>query len=149
MPHANFGLRTREVTLADAVEVARLTEELGYHVSSDAMRQRLEPFKASADRVVYGACLAGELVGWIEVILTNHLAAEPRAEIAGLVVSSGLRSRGIGRLLVARAEQWAMEKGVKIVLVRSREARQSAHRFYLREGFEKTKTSFVFTKKVG
>ena len=43
------------------------------------------------------AGLSGRVIGWIEVAATHHLAADPRAEIAGLVVSAEARSRGIGR----------------------------------------------------
>jgi GNAT superfamily N-acetyltransferase len=61
-------------------------------------------------------------------------------------VSSGFRSRGIGHLLIACAERWAVEQGLKMILVRSRDTREAAHRFYLREGFARTKTSAVFSK---
>ena len=63
-------------------------------------------------------------------------------------MSSKLRSRGIGRVLVARAEQWALERGLKSVVVRSQIAREAAHNFYLREGYARTKTSAVFTKQL-
>jgi GNAT superfamily N-acetyltransferase len=49
-------------------------------------------------------------------------------------------------MLVTRAEQWALSRGVKEMLVRSRISREDAHRFYLREGYERTKTSAVFGK---
>jgi GNAT superfamily N-acetyltransferase len=140
---------TREITTADAAVAARLSGELGYPVSEEAMRERIESLDQSADRAVYVACLAGAVVGWIDIGVIHHLQAEPRAEIGGLVVSSEARNAGIGRRLVALAEHWAAERGLKSMVVRSQIAREAAHRFYLREGYERTKTSAVFTKKLG
>src|SRR6185369_3694823 len=125
---------------------AELSGELGYPVSPEVMQQRIASL--SADHVVYVACLDGEVVGWIDVSLTHHLQSDPRAEIGGLVVSSKVRSRGIGRVLVASAEQWALERGLNSVVVRSQIAREAAHNFYLREGYARTKTSAVFTKQL-
>ena len=140
------GLRTREITLADASTAAELSRELGYPVSAEAMRQRIEALLGSAGRTVYVACLEGTLVGWIDVGVVRHLQSEERAEIGGLVVSSAVRSRGIGQLLLRCAEQWALGQGLKSVVVRSQIAREAAHRFYLREGYIRSKTSAVFTK---
>jgi len=139
-------LQTREITLSDASAAAELSGELGYPVSPEVMQQRIASL--SADHVVYVACLDGEVVGWIDVSLTHHLQSDPRAEIGGLVVSSKVRSRGIGRVLVASAEQWALERGLNSVVVRSQIAREAAHNFYLREGYARTKTSAVFTKQL-
>lgn len=139
----------RRITAEDAPVAAKLCEELGYPVSPNAMRQRIESLSQMADHVIFVACLAGEVVGWIDVGVSHHLQSEPRAEIGGLVVSSTVRSAGIGRRLVACAEEWALERGLKSVLVRSQIAREAAHRFYLREGYERIKTSAVFTKEIG
>lgn len=138
----------REITAADAAAAAMLSGELGYPVSAEIMERRIESLARSADHAVYVACAAGEVVGWIDVGVIHHLQAEPRAEIGGLVVSSGARSGGIGRRLVARAEEWAAQRGLTSVVVRSQIAREGAHRFYLREGYQRTKTSAVFTKKL-
>ena len=139
-------LQTREITLSDASAAGELSGDLGYPASPEVMQQRIASL--SADHVVYVACLDGEVVGWIDVSLTHHLQSDPRAEIGGLVVSSKVRSRGIGRVLVASAEQWALERGLNSVVVRSQIAREAAHNFYLREGYARTKTSAVFTKQL-
>jgi GNAT superfamily N-acetyltransferase len=147
-PCALDDITTREMIPADADGVTGLSEELGYAVSPDVMQHRIESLKGSTHRAAYVACHAGGLVGWIDLTAVNHLTSEPRAEIDGLVVSSNFRRRGIGRLLVARAERWARERGLKMILVRSRDTREAAHRFYLREGFVRTKTSAVFSKNL-
>lgn len=139
-------LLIREITAGDAAATASLTEELGYSVSPDTMRQRVEFLNRLGGHIVYVACLSGEVVGWIDIRETHHLQVEPCAEIGGLVVSSQARGGGIGRCLIERAEHWARQRGLERVVVRSRLAREDAHRFYLREGYARTKTSAVFTK---
>ncbi len=149
MSCAPTDLITREITAGDAAAAARLSGELGYPVSSEEMKRRLESLARMPNHAVYVACIAGEVVGWIHVRVSHHLQAEPRAEIGGLVVASEARSRGIGRRLVAVAEEWALQQGLKSIVVRSRATREAAHRFYLREGYSITKTSAVFTKELG
>jgi GNAT superfamily N-acetyltransferase len=136
----------REMTPDDAVAAANLSGELGYQTSAESVRQRIETLLGRPDQAIYVACLSGNVVGWIDLAVTYHLAADPRVEIQGLVVSAEVRSRGIGRLLVERAEEWARSRGLTAMLVRSRITREDAHRFYLREGYERVKTSAVFTK---
>ena len=139
----------REIRLEDAGDVAELSGELGYPVSPPDMAHRIHAQLQLRDHVTYLACLGDRVVGWIDVGITHHLQADPYAEIGGFVVSSEVRSSGIGKQLLARAEQWAAERGLRRVLVRSQIARDRAHRFYLREGYKQTKTSAVFTKDLG
>ncbi len=141
-------LTVREISLSDADAVAELTGQLGYPVSADVMKSRIRAMESVTDHVIYVACDSDLVVGWIDVGLTFHLQAEPYAEIGGLVVSEAFRSSGIGRELLAKAEQWARSRGLKNMLVRSRIAREAAHRFYRREGYEQTKTSAVFSKSL-
>jgi len=134
------------MTPLDAPEVALLSGELGYPAEPDAMRRRIESLIRQPDQAAFVASYPENVAGWISVAISHHLCVESRAEITALVVSSELRSRGIGRLLVERAEQWAASRGLKEMVVRSRVSREDAHRFYLREGYERTKTSAVFTR---
>jgi GNAT superfamily N-acetyltransferase len=136
----------RPVQLSDAAAVAKLSGELGYPVSCDAMESRIRFVQACSDRAALVACVEDEVVGWIDVAIAHHLQSGPYVEIGGLVVSSSVRSRGIGAELVAAAEKWALDRGVPEVLVRSQIAREAAHRFYERLGYSRAKTSAVFRK---
>lgn len=141
-------LTVREITISDAAVAAQLSGELSYPVSQNVMAQRIELLERTPQHVVYVACLSQEIVGWIDLSIAHHLQGDPYCEIGGLVVASSARSGGIGRQLVAKAEQWAKEQGVSTMLVRSRVTREAAHRFYLREGYTQTKTSAVFSKQL-
>jgi GNAT superfamily N-acetyltransferase len=101
------------------------------------------------------ARLAGELVavasgnaviGWIHLCEARSVESDPRAEITGLVVDSNFRGGGVGRLLVGRGEDWALDRGLEIIGVRSNIIRERTHIFYERLGYAVTKTQKVFRK---
>ncbi len=142
-------IEIREVEAADARTVASLAGELGYPVAPDVIGERIQSLLAEPAGTVFVACRDHAVLGWIEIQVVTHLASGARVEIAGLVVSKTVRSQGIGRLLVERAEQWCRGRGLNEMLVRSNAVREAAHRFYLREGYARTKTSAVFTKRLG
>jgi GNAT superfamily N-acetyltransferase len=139
-------VQIRLIGTADAEAVAGLSGELGYPASAAAMEERIRNYARLTDRVVFVACQDGAVIGWIDVGIVHHLQVEPNGEIGGLVVSHTCRNLGLGAKLIARAEQWVKERGLTRMIVRSQIAREAAHRFYLREGYERTKTSAVFSK---
>lgn len=138
----------RTIVPDDADAAARLSGELGYPVDAGGMRARIEHVLRLGDHAVFVACRGHDVLGWIHVSAVLHLQSAVRAEIGGLVVAAEVRGQRVGARLVARAEQWAREQGFTSVLVRSQIKREDAHRFYLREGYERTKTSAVFTKQL-
>src|SRR5579872_842400 len=104
----------REITSNDVEAVARLSGELGYPVSAQQMAGRIHTHLRLADHATYLAVRPdGAVVGWIDIGMAHHLQADPYAEIGGFVVSGEVRSLGIGKKLLARAEAWAAERGVR------------------------------------
>ena len=150
-------LQIRPIAPLDAAAVAALTGELGYARTTEAVTRWIEQLAALTElaakhgdvvpaQAVLVACDEDAVLGWIQVEIQRHLQEEQRALIAGLVVSSNARSRGVGRQLCRAAEEWARAQGVKAVRVTSRSTRERAHQFYLRDGYERVKTSEVFEK---
>jgi GNAT superfamily N-acetyltransferase len=89
---------------------------------------------------------SGELAGFMELVVERLIDAAPRVDVAGLVVSKAHRGRGIGRALMAHAEKWAIERGCRIVHLRTNLKRAGAHAFYERLGYEHFKTQKAFRK---
>jgi (aminoalkyl)phosphonate N-acetyltransferase len=123
-----------------------LSNELGYPVTTEAMTQRILRRAETPSRAVFVALVDGVVAGWVDVGVTDHLQNEPYGEIGGLVVSEARRSAGVGAALVLRAEQWIRGQDLERVTVRSQIKRERAHGFYLRQGYERVKTSAVFSK---
>lgn len=127
--------------------MAVLIEELGYQRDSDEVAQWIKSaFSRTETQIAFVACLAGEVIGWIEVSIEHRLQSPPFALIGGLVVKEGFRNHKIGLRLCERAEQWAWERGLAKLRVTSRSTRTDAHRFYLKNGYTLTKTSQIFEK---
>jgi GNAT superfamily N-acetyltransferase len=139
-------MRIRPMTAADAPLVAELTTQLGYPTASDETAQRLSALEGR--HAAFVADEDGRAIGWVHVALVTSLLSGLKADIGGLVVDENHRSGGVGAELVAAAEAWAREQGAARMVVRSRIARERAHRFYERDGYELVKTSHVFEKRL-
>jgi len=135
----------------DAAAVAGLTTQLGYPVGADAQRRRVERVLASPDDhlLVVAIDEADHPIGWAHVERMRMLEHDDRAQLMGLVVADGHRSRGIGAELLAHVEAWARDRGCVTLTVRSRVNRERAHRFYAERGYTLGKTSHVFVKGLG
>ncbi len=131
---------------ADAEAVARLTGELGYDLAPSAAAERLTRLLAKHDQRFLIAEADGHIVGWLHATVAEYIEADPFVVIAGLVVQREHRSQGVGRALVARAEDWARERGIPIVRLWSSAPRERAHRFYERLGYAHVKTQYAFVK---
>jgi len=138
----------RDLTTGDAEAAASLSTELGYPTTASEMEKRIADRAGVSDMAGFAACVDGAVVGWLDVGVIRHLDGAPYCEICGLVVAASHRGAGIGRELVAYAEQWAAARGLSRILVRSQLKREDAHRFYRREGFVEWKRSAVFTKSL-
>lgn len=137
----------RRMTEADAAVVADLASQLGYPASAAAIVRRLRRIAAAPDHALFVAEAGdGAVVGWVHVHLSWLLAAEPVAEVWGLVVDGRHRGEGIGRRLLATAEAWAMAEGYGTLRLRSNAVRHGAHAFYERLGYRVVKTSLAFEK---
>jgi GNAT superfamily N-acetyltransferase len=139
-------IKIRAIELSDAVAAAALSGELGYPSTAEVFQSRIEGLNGAGAHAVFVAAAEGKVIGWVDVSLVEHLASDPYAEIGGLVVAEGFRSRGVGERLMRHAEQWAVAKGRTKLLVRSRVVRDKAHRFYQRIGYREVKVSKVFEK---
>jgi GNAT superfamily N-acetyltransferase len=131
---------------SDASDIARLTEQLGYEVEASTVAARLSRILARSDHQFLVAQLDGHTVGWLHAALAEYVESDAFVVIAGLVVDSRHRGRGIGAGLMAHAEEWAKTQGLSIVRVWSSTGRTRAHRFYQKPGYSLIKTQYSFVK---
>lgn len=142
-----FSGKIRPAQESDYARVADLAGQLSYPSTPEEIAQRLNGTKDSADHAVFVAELAtDEIAGWIAVFVYRTVEADPRAEISGLVVEERFRSQRVGERLLARSEEWARERGCKLIGLRSNVIRERAHAFYERRGYTHVKTQKSFRK---
>ena len=140
-------LKIRKATADDAPAIAQLSEQLGYPVEAQVMRERLERFLQLEEHAVFVA-ETDEVVGWIHGAEYELLEVGRHAEIWGLVVADGQRGKGVGRQLVDAVEEWARDRGLDEISVRSNVIRPESHPFYERLGFNRYKTQHVYRKRL-
>ena len=142
-------VEVRQMRADDTASVAALTTQLGYPATEDATRRRFDLIKDRWDARLFVAQHAGNpIVGWIHVQATYLLECDARAEIWGLVVSAQARGIGVGRRLVEAAEEWALMRGLDVIVLRSNNLRTEAQGFYEHLGYTVTKTQNAFRKNL-
>jgi GNAT superfamily N-acetyltransferase len=129
----------------DYDKMAGLAGQLGYECTVEEVRKRLSHMLDRSQYAVFVAELpGGQIVGWIGAYIFRSVETASYAEINGLVVEQAIRSRGIGKLLLNAAEEWARSIGCDAISVRSNAKRDRAHRFYANNGYEHVKTQKEF-----
>ncbi|HET7616596.1 MAG TPA: GNAT family N-acetyltransferase [Bacillales bacterium] len=136
----------RQAQLTDAMDMARLTSQLGYEVDEADVARQLERILKDDDHALFVAEVEDqELAGWVHAHGRHLLEAPSFAEIGGLVVDNRQRRRGIGEKLMRKCEEWAERKGYREVRLRSAGHRKDAHEFYKKIGYANVKWQQVFS----
>lgn len=137
----------RTAQLEDAPGIASLTIELGYAVSIEDTSQWLSELLGShLHRVLVAAGTNDGLLGWVLIERRISLETGIKAEMSGVIVGPRFRRTGVGSLLTAAAEQWAIEQNIPKIHVSSDMTRKESHSFYLSLGYRHTKTSHHYKK---
>ena len=141
MTHDNR-IDIRDARSADVPALAALVGELGYPTPEATMAVRLDAM-IDAGETVLVAERDGDIVGLLTVHVTPVLH-RPTAvgRLTALVVAGRARGGGVGRSLVAAAEQLLAARGCGLVEVTSNRRRTDAHAFYQRLGYDVTSLRF-------
>lgn len=137
-------LTIREAGPSDAGAIAPLLGELGYPADASAVAERMGRMLARDDEKILIAEDDRGAVGLLALHVFPVLAYDrDLALIMALVVSERARGTGVGRRLVARAEDIARAAGASRLMVTTHVRRADAHAFYERLGFEFTGRRYV------
>ena len=145
LPLQKKKITIRDAKLSDATALAALMCELGYETTSAEMRQRLKSILADARLRTFVAEIDNGVCGMIATLThASHEHNDCSGKIIALVVSNKQRRTGIGRALIAAAEQDFAKRKVTRVSLTTRFTREVAHQFYEALGY--SKTGFRFAK---
>ncbi len=140
------GLLIRPARLEDAPAIAELCTQLGYPSTAVQVTQRMEQMAAFPFHVLFVAETGGKVSGWAHVHAYPLPESDFHAELGGLVVAEANRGSGLGKALLAAAEEWAIQAGCHELWLRSNVIRKEAHQFYLAHGYENVKSQHTFRK---
>ncbi|MBV9813028.1 MAG: GNAT family N-acetyltransferase [Acetobacteraceae bacterium] len=123
-----------------------LLRQLGSDLDGDEVRRRVLPVTADPNHTVMVAERAGTVVGLCHMFARPALEKPPEAYVQALVVDAACRGGGIGRVLMAAAERWALDRGFDSVALASNVSRTEAHAFYAEIGYRHVATSHLFRR---
>jgi RimJ/RimL family protein N-acetyltransferase len=129
---------------AALVELARTvgSEPEGWLITTDSWhsvadeRRYIRALRRHPDAQVFVAETADGLVGRLSISRDPHPASAHVADL-GLMVAASHRRQGIGRRLLAEAERWAREAGVRKLELHVFPHNEAAIRLYETYGFER------------
>jgi ribosomal protein S18 acetylase RimI-like enzyme len=126
----------RPATLADAGDLARMNA--AFNGESDSAAQIAARLAACAE--IETAILAevdGQIGGFACLrVVPCVLYAEPYAELTELYVEPACRRRGVGRALLAHAEQLARARGASELLIMTGTGNAAAQALYRAAGYD-------------
>lgn len=84
-------------------------------------------------------------LGFVSVARNVHFTGEEQAYIGELAVATVAEGQGVGRALLAAAENWAREQGYGLVVLDTGAANTRARTFYERAGYAEESVKLVKT----
>jgi GNAT superfamily N-acetyltransferase len=138
------GYRVRRAVAADAAQIARLMDELGYPTTVAAIRGRLRAIYRRPDDIILTAGINGRVVGAAHLHTAEMLHEPGRiGRVMALVVAERDRRLGVGRRLLTELELAARRQGCVKVEVTSGLLRDAAHSFYEALGYVEQPRRFI------
>ena len=133
----------RPATAADAERIAALFTEEGYPAGASAIEARLGRFDTDDSRVIV-ADHDGETLGFIALHVVPRFEHDDSfVRIVALVVDSGVRDRGIGRVLMAEAERIGRDRAAAFVEITAGHHRPAARHLYDSLGYDANLTAYL------
>lgn len=138
----------REAKLEDLPAVLALYAQpeldAGAALSLEEAVPILERIRAYPDYRLYVAELGGRVVGTFTLLVVENLSHGGASSglVESVVVDAAHRGRGIGRAMMDRARRHCRDRGCYKMALSSNLARERAHAFYQRLGFERHGYSF-------
>ena len=128
--------RHEVATAAALVQAGSFTPEAENPLEEEAYWRAVQATRAAGGDVLV-ARRGDEVVGVVQVMVLTHFQHHGGVcvELESFHVREDRRSQGIGKTLLAAAEELARSVGAYRVQLTSNVARLDAHRFYLREGY--------------
>jgi GNAT superfamily N-acetyltransferase len=138
-------ISVRRAAASDAAAIAELSTQLGYSGAEPQAAARLHALKDHPDIQALVAEQDGRVVGFVGVMVFPAFHRDGlHGYITALVVDEKVRGSGAGAALLAAAEAWFGERGVKRVNLTTALHREAAHGFYEKRDY--TFTGKRFTK---
>lgn len=140
----------REINIADTPEVAEICKAaLGYDVDVKNVKEQIE--KLTNDRkqhiiIGYEDENTSKIIGFVHAQMYESFYSDLGLNILGLAVNPDFQDRGIGRKLMNKLEEYAVDNNISFIRLNSAMKREEAHKFYEHIGYTCDKVQKRFIK---
>jgi GNAT superfamily N-acetyltransferase len=139
----------RRMAVEDIPASHNLLSQLGYRMEVSEVRRRFDAVARFDDHAVIVAAEDGRVIALCHMYGRPALDKPPEAMVQALVVDQAARGLGVGKLMMAAAEAWAVVCGFDSVTLGSHVSRSDANAFYESLGYVTEETSHQMRKPLG
>ena len=143
----------REINIEDAQEVAEICKfALGYDINVESVKRQIAKLTNDKNQHIiigYEDKETRKIIGFIHAQMYESFYSDLGLNILGLAVNPDFQGRGIGRKLMNKLEQYAVENRISFIRLNSAMKREEAHKFYEHIGYscDKVQKRFIKTFK--
>lgn len=140
--------RIRDCSMEDAEAIWQINQDaFGYAFDAEKTKERLAFILSCPFYRVFAAESDRRAIGYIHCSSYDCTYDEPLKNILALGILTPYRGKGIGRALIAAAENWAKSDGAAGIRLVSGFNRTGAHRFYEACGYDHRKDQKNYMKR--
>ncbi len=141
----NFHIRVANVSDSKAIWELNCTE-MGYNYPLDDTIQRINAILSSKKDRIFVAVCDDSVIGYIHACCYDLIYSPHLKNIMGIAVYHKYKRQGIGRALLEKVEQWAMQEGAVGVRIVTGATRIGAHQFYHKCGYSQDRQQINLKK---
>ncbi len=137
----------REARISDSEFIWELNcQEMEYAYPLENTMERIKSILCSENDRIFVAVCDDIVVGYVHVCNYDLIFSPPLKNIMGIAVRQQYKRRGIGRSLLEKAEQWAIQEKAAGIRIISGSTRSEAHEFYRKCGYSGDKLQINLRK---
>ena len=141
----------REINIADTPEVAEICKAaLGYDVDVESVKRQIERLTNHKNQHIiigYEDEKTRKIIGFVHAQMYESFYSDLGLNILGLAVNPDFQGRGIGKKLMNKLEEYAVDNNISFIRLNSAMKREEAHNFYEHIGYTCDKVQKRFIKK--
>ena len=140
----------RKINTADTPEVAEICKAaLGYDVDVENVKKQIAKLTNDKNQHIiigYEDENTRKIIGFVHAQVYESFYSDIGLNILGLAVNTDFQGRGIGRKLMNKLEEYAVENSISFIRLNSALKREEAHKFYEHIGYTCDKVQKRFIK---
>lgn len=140
----------REINIEDAQEIAEICKAaLGYDVDVENVKRQIEKlsnYKKQHIIIGYEDQHTRKIIGFVHAQMYESFYSNLGLNILGLAVNPDFQGKGIGRKLMNKLGNYAVDNNISFIRLNSAMKREDAHNFYEHIGYTCDKVQKRFIK---